>query len=93
MKKTTEEDGWRSFLDLCLKAKSQKELGDLLDFFLTPTERSEVSTRCLIVRELLLGKKTQREMAKDLKVSIAKITRGSNILKTISADLRKLLEK
>ena len=93
MKKTTEEDGWRSFLDLCLKAKSQKELGELLEFFLTHTERSEISARCLIIRELLMGKKSQREMAKDLKVSIAKITRGSNILKTISADLRKVLEK
>ena len=93
MVKDSEEDGWRGFLELCLKVKGFKELDALLDLFLTATERSEVSKRFLIVRELLSGKKTQREMAKDLKVSIAKITRGSNMLKTIKTDLRKLLEK
>ena len=86
------EDGWRSFLKLCSQAKSVKELDELLWLFLTPEEREDIATRFTIVRELIRGKKSQREMARDLKVSIAKITRGSNFLKTISKDLRRLLE-
>ena len=88
----TEEDGWRGFLSLCLKVKTPKELDELLWLFLTPEEREDLSTRYLIVQELVRGKMTQREMAKNLGVSIAKITRGSNSLKIINKDLRRLLE-
>ena len=84
------EDGWRGFIRLCRGAKSEKELGELFWLFLTPEERGDIKTRYLIVKELLRGKKTQRQMAKDLGVSIAKITRGSNILKEASENLRGL---
>jgi len=92
MTQESEEDGWRGFLSLCSGAETPKELSELLWLFLTPEERKDIATRYLIVRELVQGKKTQREMAKDLGVSIAKITRGSNFLKMISKDLRRLLE-
>ena len=88
----TDEDGWRGFLNLCLKEKTPQELDEFFGLFLTPEERKDLSTRHLIVRELVRGKMTQREMAKNLGVSIAKITRGSNSLKIISKDLRRLLE-
>ena len=92
MNQEIEEDGWRGFLSLCSEAESPEKLSELLWLFLTPEERKDIATRYLIVRELVRGKKTQREMAKDLGVSIAKITRGSNFLKMISKDLRGLLE-
>jgi TrpR family trp operon transcriptional repressor len=85
-----EKDGWRGFLKLCREAKNEKELDELFWLFLTPEEREDIQTRFLIVRELIRGKKTQREMAKDLGVSIAKITRGSNFIKQMSKDLRRL---
>jgi TrpR family trp operon transcriptional repressor len=87
-----EEDGWQGFLSLCSSRKTSKELDELLWLFLTPEEQKDIATRYLIVKELMIGKKTQRAMAKDLGVSIAKITRGSNFLKMISKDLRRLLE-
>ena len=87
-----EEDGWRGFLKLCSDGKGLNELDALFGLFLTAAEREAISTRYLIVRELLRGEKTQREIAKDLNVSIAKITRGSNFLKTIGPDLRRLLK-
>ena len=93
MKKILEEDGWRGFLETCLRAKSVKELSDLFRLFMTHTEREEMASRFLIIRELLKGEKTQREIARDLDVSIAYITRGSNELKIIGPDLRKFLEK
>ena len=88
----TEEDGWQRFLKLCLKAKGPKELNALLEALLTHTERHEIAFRALIFQELLRGEKPQREIAKELSISIAKVTRGSNVLKTIGPDLRKILE-
>ncbi len=85
-----EIDGWRGFLSLCREAKSEKELDELFWLLLTPEEREDIKTRYLIVRELVKGEKTQRQMAKDLGVSIAKITRGSNFIKQISKNLRRL---
>ena len=86
-------NGWKSFIHLCLASKSEEELSDLLELFLTPEEKESLSTRCLIVKELLLKEKTQRQMAQDLQVSIAKITRGSNELKRIKPALKAYLEK
>lgn len=92
MAQKLEEDGWRGFLSLCSKAASPEELDELFWLFLTHEERKDIAARYLIIRELVLEKKTQREMAKDLGVSIAKITRGSNFLKMVSKDLRGLLQ-
>lgn len=85
--------GFSGFMALCLEKKDQKELAELFDLFFTPEEKSDLAMRFLIIEQLLLGKKTQREIAKDLSVSIAKITRGSNELKRISPQLIKLLTK
>ncbi|MBX7067329.1 MAG: trp operon repressor [Parachlamydiales bacterium] len=86
----SEVDGWRLFLELCRKAGSEKALNELFQLLLTPEEREDIKTRVLIVRELVKGQKPQRQIAKDLGVSIAKITRGSNSLKVIKEDLRRL---
>ncbi|WP_420420794.1 trp operon repressor [Simkania sp.] len=88
-----DEDGWWRFIRLCLKAKTPEKLSDLFHVFLTPEERADLSKRILIVQELLKGEKTQREMAKDLEVSIAKITRGSNELKGIDEKLKQFLKR
>jgi TrpR family trp operon transcriptional repressor len=79
--------GWRCFLTLCLETKDEKTLSELFELLLTSEERSSLETRCLIVQELLAQKKTQRQIAEEHKVSIAKITRGSNELKRMSPDL------
>lgn len=86
----SEVDGWRLFLELCRKAEAAGALNELFWLLLTSEEREDVKTRVLIVQELLKGQKTQRQLAKDLKVSIAKITRGSNVLKETDEKLRRL---
>jgi len=88
-----DEDGWQRFLNLLLKAKSPERLNALFRIFLTTNERSSIAKRCLIVQELLRGEKTQREMAVDLEVSIAKITRGSNELQEIEKELEQFLKR
>jgi TrpR family transcriptional regulator, trp operon repressor len=85
--------GWSVFTQLCLESNNEKMLSSLFDLFLTPEEKESIATRCLIVMELLKQEKTQRVMAEDLHVSIAKITRGSNELKRMPPELIEFLKK
>lgn len=76
-----QKEGWKQFLELCRKTQDDKALTTMFDLLLTPDEKEDIAMRCLIIRELLEKKRTQREIAKHLNVSIAKITRGSNEIK------------
>lgn len=91
--KIMQQTGWKEFLKLCLEAKDEQTLDTIFDLLLTPEERESIATRILIVKSLINQKKPQREIAQDLKVSIAKITRGSNELKRINAKFKKYLEE
>lgn len=93
MSKDTNNDTWLSFARLCSKFTSPEELQTVLDLFLTIEEKENLSARYLIVKELLEGNLTQREIAHSRNVSIAQITRGSNALKIISPKLRELLRR
>jgi TrpR family trp operon transcriptional repressor len=75
------QKGWDGFINLLLETKNKKTLASVLDLFLTHEEKCDLAMRFLIVAELLSEEKTQRQIAEDLKVSVAKITRGSNELK------------
>ncbi len=77
--------GWRQFLHWCHQAEDEKQLDALFDLVLTPEEKSDIATRCLIIKELLAQEASQRDIAKTLNVSIAKITRGSNELKRMKS--------
>lgn len=79
--------GWQDFLTLCAQTESEAVFEQLFELFLTPEERSALGTRYLIVQELLSGEKPQRQIAEELGVSIAKITRGSNELKRTDSAL------
>lgn len=87
---TKYKDGWQQLISLCLVTKEEL-LPAVLDFLLTREEKESLAMRCLITQELLAKKKTQRQIAKDLNVSIAKITRGSNALKSIQSPILKYL--
>lgn len=90
---TSKQNGWDNFIKLCLSAKTSEPLTKILNVLLTAEEKEDISMRCLIVKELLTEEKTQREIAKDLKVSITKITRGSNELKRQDLKLLNYLKK
>lgn len=85
--------GWDHFIALCHETRDEKTLSMLLDLFLTAEERDDLATRYLIVKELITGEKTQRQIASDLNVSIAKITRGSNELKRTNNQIIKYLQQ
>ncbi len=80
-------------MKLCQNIPSKKLLNDFMLLFLTHEEKESLTTRFLIVQELIREEMTQREMSERLRVSIAKITRGSNAMKTIDPNLKRFLEK
>lgn len=86
MEKTNSD--WQAFLQLCLDQKTPEALAELFEFFLTFDEREDLMNRYLLTKALLEGDLTQREIAKTLGVSIAKITRGSNALKIMPKEVR-----
>lgn len=83
--------GLKTFIQLLDVAKQNGQLTELFDLLLTQGEREDISLRCLLVRELIAGQKTQRDIAETYQASISKITRGSNSLKQISSKLKSLL--
>lgn len=93
MTQESSEDGWYNFLELCSKIKTPEAFNSFFALFLTFEERETMESRYLIIKALLEGQLTQREIAETYKVSIAQITRGSNALKIIDPGFKKFLEK
>lgn len=86
-------DGWLKFLKLCSKMKGPEDFNKLFALFLTYEERETMASRYLIVKALLEGELTQREIGEKFGVSIAQITRGSNALKITPSEFRNKLKK
>jgi TrpR family transcriptional regulator, trp operon repressor len=61
------------------QAQKRKRLKNFLEDVLTPSEILDIDERILIVKALMQGK-TQREVAKELHVSITKVTRASQVI-------------
>jgi len=80
--------GWDLFIKLCARIDSEDTLKAWFAFIFSHEERTSLASRVELVHELLKGEKPQREISKSLNISIAKITRGSNALKSIDPSLR-----
>ena len=92
--KSNEAEGWKSFCELCTKYKNSTEISELFELMMTTEEKFALSMRYQLIKELLEGKISQRDISKKLSVSISKITRGSNSLKNVSSEFKKdLLSK
>ena len=68
--------GWEKLLQICLKSTDKQSLSTLLIALLTPEEYENIAKRMLILEALMKKELSQREIAKQYNVSIAKITRG-----------------
>lgn len=84
---------YADFVRLCASAEESGLLQEWFAFLFTPAELEALSARLTLTQALLNPQFTQREMAQNLKISIAKITRGSNALKQISPELRAFLNQ
>jgi len=67
-------------IEAFLKIKSPEEMLDFLKGILTPKELEEIPTRLAIIKMLKKGI-AQEKIAKELKVGIGTVTRGSNEIK------------
>jgi TrpR family trp operon transcriptional repressor len=83
----TKKEGWLPFINLCSQAASDQELERIFEIFFTYDEQDQLADRIVLLKELLGGKKTQREIAADHHISIAKITRGANLLKGMDQEM------
>ena len=84
--------GWGGFLDVCVRQSNANELSKFFDVFLTISEKDEFAKRFNIIIELLKGTKTQREIAKDIGVSLANVSRGANVLKIAPKNIKDVLK-
>ena len=79
--------------EMSVKIKQMKSKDEIYNFLLEILTTSEVETlskRWRILKMLKKGK-TQREISKDLNVSLCKVTRGSKILKNQKSIVSKIL--
>jgi TrpR family trp operon transcriptional repressor len=80
--------------ELCKVLAGTKDRELLESFFyclLTPAETADIASRWALVKALREGK-TQREIARNLGVSLCKITRGSRELKKPDSAFRRIYE-
>lgn len=91
--KIDSEGEWRHFLEFCLKLKTRDNFKEFFDLLFTLDEKEDLIKRARVITALLRGDQTQREIAKEINVSIFKVTRGSNALKIISNHLKTFLKK
>lgn len=83
---------WSELIHICQQADKVGLLSPLLELLLTPEEQTQMSLRVALIKALLKNELTQRTIAEQLKISIAKITRGSNALKSIDPTLAEFLK-
>lgn len=77
---------------LIKNTNSEAEIVDFFKELLTASEIETLSKRWQILRMLTDGY-TQRDISKELKVSLCKVTRGSRILKSKKSILRNYFKK
>ncbi|MCY9843670.1 trp operon repressor [Vibrio caribbeanicus] len=86
MSQEPEFKDWQQIIDLIGRSSDSQQHGMLLTMLLTRDEREALVARVNIIRELLKGDLSQRQISQMLGVGIATITRGSNELKSKNDD-------
>lgn len=85
-------DNIKEISKIISKIKTDKEAYFFLKEIMTDSELATLSKRWRILKMLLAGR-TQRDIAKELNVSLCKVTRGSKILKDKNAIVTNLIKE
>ncbi|WP_234977487.1 trp operon repressor [Ferrimonas marina] len=87
------EARWNQVVGLIAEQSTQEQVSTLLGALLSHDEKLAVGGRLAVFKALLEGRISQRQIAADLGVSIATITRASNTLKSMDEDARLTLRQ
>ncbi|MCL2139312.1 MAG: trp operon repressor [Treponema sp.] len=74
------------------ETEDSRLIGDFLHCLLTPAEIADIAARWALVKALK-NNVSQRNISRDLGISLCKITRGSRELKKPESAFRKVFEK
>lgn len=85
-------DKTRDLVDLICSLKSKNEVEEFVRDMFTPNEFDTLAKRWRIIKMLNEGY-TQRDIAKELQVSLCKVTRGSKILKNKNSVIYRYLKE
>lgn len=85
-------DNIKEIARLLAKTNQYKLIQEFLESILTPAELVAISSRWEIVKMLDKGV-SQRKIAKELHLSLCKITRGSKELKKDNSPMKKMISK
>lgn len=89
----TNKTYWHDFLNNLNALENTTEIEQFFEMVLTPSEREKIAARYQILAELVENKRTQRDIAATLGVSIFNVTRGANQLKIIDSKIKALIGK
>ena len=84
---------WNALVTLMRGTKSDRQMSDLLKVLLTHSECESVAKRVQLLGALISEEQSQRSIAANLGLSIAKVTTGSKALQKAAPSAKVLLEE
>lgn len=82
------KSNWNSIIKFLQQTNDDEDMSKLLDFLFTLKEKHQVLNRYALAQQMIIGKKTQRKIAKDLGISISTVTHCSNVLKVLPNEIK-----
>jgi TrpR family trp operon transcriptional repressor len=86
------EDNLSEIIEIFSSTTDKREMRSLFEDVFTDAEREDIAKRWYIFKELYKGT-PQRRIAKDMEVSLCKITRGSKTLKRDDSVIKRVLSE
>ena len=86
------EDNLSEIIEIFSSTTDKREMRSLFEDVFTDAEREDIAKRWYIFKELYKGT-PQRKIAKDMEVSLCKITRGSKTLKNDQSVIKRVLSE
>lgn len=83
-------DNLEELTEIFAKTTDKKKVRKLFEEILTKSEIKDIEKRWYLMKELYKGV-PQRKIAKDMEISLCKITRGSEVLKQDDSEFKQIL--
>ena len=85
-------ESYNDLIKLFAATNNEEDMKRLFDDMFTEAEQKDFTIRWKLMNDLYRHK-SQRDIAKDLKISLCRITRGSKMLKKKDGFIRSVLEE